>query len=883
MKTDEIRSAFLRYFAEREHTIVPSSSLVPAGDPTLLFVNSGMVQFKDCFLGLDKRPYLRATTSQKCLRISGKHNDLENVGRTARHHTFFEMLGNFSFGDYFKEDAIKFAWGFLTETLQLKKNRLWVTVFEDDDDAATLWSKHTDVFSGRILRCGKEDNFWAMGETGPCGPCSEIHYYLGQNTAGQSETEFRKGDGTYIEIWNLVFMQFNRDLSGVLTPLPKPSVDTGLGLERIAAVKQEVLSNYDTDLLRRLIAVSERLSGKKYDGSDYRERNPEKDQQYAIDVAMRVIADHARAAAFLIADGINPSSDGRGYVLRRLIRRACKHARILAAQEAFLHRVAAEVIETMSVSYPELETHRQKIEKILLAEEEKFLETLDTGLAILNKEVTALKQSSIRTVPGKTAFLLHDTYGFPVDLTEDIVRSQGIAVDLEGFAFEMEKQRERARHARASETELVLLRVIKPIATKFVGYEFFEYESTVLGIFSTSGELPSAKLGEEVAIVSAETPFYGEAGGQVGDTGTMSSNNASLDVIDTQKVGDTIVHIGRVTEGDITSGASIRLSIASARRKKIRANHSSTHLLHMGLREVLGDHIRQAGSRVGDEDFRFDFTHFEPISQKQLEEIEYVSNQIVQENHQTHTEILPIDEAKKSGAIALFGEKYGETVRVVQIGPRSRELCGGTHVQRSGDIGVLTIVAEESVSAGVRRIVAKSGAGALTYISAQKKLLKEMSNLLKTGERDLGERVARLLEQNRALEREREKLLQKTTFARGGDLLEKVVTSSNGIKIIASVIEQATPKQLREVADDVKERLGVGCIIALGSISEGKVILLTAVTEDLTGKYHAGKLLDEMSKVIGGRGGGRADLAQAGGGDPSKLTRALEHFQELVS
>lgn len=883
MKTAEIRDSFLQYFADKGHAIVQSSALVPFGDPTLLFTNAGMVQFKDCFLGTESRPYNRATTCQKCLRISGKHNDLENVGRTARHHTFFEMLGNFSFGDYFKEQAIAYAWEFLTVNLQLPKERLWVTVYEEDDEAAELWARGTDVLPGRILRLGKEDNFWAMGETGPCGPCSEIHYYLGDNVAGQSEQEFRAGTGAYLEIWNLVFMQFNRDTSGTLTPLPKPSVDTGMGLERIAAVKQGVAANYDTDALRRLIAKTEELSGKHYLGRDYTERDPEKDEQYGIDVAMRVVADHLRAAAFLIADGVNPGSDGRGYVLRRLIRRACRHGRVLGFNSAVLFKVAEEVVDVYGDAYPELQSGAQKIINVLRAEEEKFIETLDTGIALLRREVDAVKQSSSRVLPGSVAFLLHDTYGFPLDMTEDMVRSQGLSVDTEGFAASMEEQRERSRSARASETAQILQRSVKPTASRFVGYEYDEYESRVLGVFAAEGERKGAKEGDQIALVVAETPFYAESGGQVGDTGAISSNSASLDVIDTQKAGgDTIVHICRVVEGEIGAGEGVRLSIDAERRRKLRINHSATHLVHLALREVLGDHVKQAGSRVSDSNLRFDFSHFDALAPAQLEEIEAIVNHEVQENHPVITQVLPLEEAKNSGAMALFGEKYGEFVRVVQIGPRSKELCGGTHVQRAGDIGFVSLLSEGGVAAGVRRVEAVGGPGALSYMLGLKRKIREAGTLLKVGEREIEERIAKLLERNRELERKMERFAQAATLRKGDELTQRAEQLGDGTKIVVSRVEDATPKQLREMADDLRARIGSGCI-ALGSVQDGKAIMLTAVTKDLTERFHAGKLLEQLAPIMGSRGGGRADLAQAGGGDPSKLESALARFKELVS
>ena len=883
MKTNEIRKSFIEYFKSKGHSHVASSSLVPAGDPTLLFANSGMVQFKDCFLGLEDRGYKRATTCQKSLRISGKHNDLENVGRTARHHTFFEMLGNFSFGDYFKRDAILFAWEYLTEVVKLDKTRLWVTIYEKDDEAGVLWRELTDVLDGRILKCGEKDNFWAMGETGPCGPCSEIHYYIGDKPKEQSEEGFRKEDGSYLEIWNLVFMQFNRDTTGTLNPLPKPSVDTGMGLERIAAVKQGVLANYDIDLLRSIISFIEKLSGQTYQGNDYSERPLTEEGQYAIDVAMRVITDHSRAAAFLIADGVHPSSDGRGYVLRRLIRRACRHGRVLGFKAPFLFKVSQEVIRLMSEEYPELSKERESIGKIIEKEEDRFLQTLDTGLLFLQKQTQALKKKSSKVLPGDVAFLLHDTYGFPLDLTEDLLRSEGISVDHEGFSLAMEQQRERSRSARAGETELILQRSVKPVATSFVGYDFNEYESNVLGIFSKEGEVKSATEGSEVAIVTKETPFYAESGGQVGDTGSISSNSASIDVIDTQKVGgDTIVHICRVVEGSVSTGERVRLGIDAVRRNALRVHHSATHLVHLALREVLGAHVKQAGSRVTDRSLRFDFSHFEAISQSQLEEIQTIANELVRENHPVQTQVLAIEEAKQTGAVALFGEKYGSLVRVVGIGPRSKEFCGGTHASRSGDIGFISILGEGGISAGVRRIEAVAGKSALERLSNQQGILRSLGDLLKTPESDLLERVSKLVESMKGLERSIEQLEQKVNSSRGNDLSAKAKTLKDGRKSIVTRIEGASPKILRELADDLKGKLGSGCI-ALASESEGKAIFLIAVTDDLKQRYHAGELLKEVAKVVGSKGGGRPDLAQAGGGDPSKISEALERFEELIS
>ncbi|MCC6954469.1 MAG: alanine--tRNA ligase [Deltaproteobacteria bacterium] len=883
MTTDDIRKAFLDFFQEQGHTIVPSSSLVPGDDPTLLFTNAGMVQFKDCFLGTDRRPYVRATTCQKCLRISGTHNDLENVGRTALHHTFFDMLGNFSFGDYFKPDAIRFGWAFLTEVLELQKERLWVTVYEEDDEAAALWAKNTDVRPDRILKMGKEDNFWAMGDTGPCGPCSEIHYFLGPDVSTQSEEDFRKNDGRYVEIWNLVFMQFNRDSAGTLTPLPKPSVDTGMGLERIALVKQNVRSNYDTDGLRALIAFTEELCGKQYDGSDYTPRDTQADPQYGFDVAFRVVADHVRAASFLIADGITPASDGRGYVLRRLIRRACRHGRVLGFDAPFLFKVAETFCINTASTYPELDQNKAKILKLIRAEEEKFLTTLGSGLSLLEQHVSNVRERGSKILSGEIAFLLHDTYGFPLDLTEDIVRGASISVDTSGFENEMEKQRERSRQARASESEQVLQRAVKAAETKFRGYEFSEYESSVLAMYTSSGEVKSARSGDDVLLVTPETPFYAESGGQLGDTGKITTNDAVLEVVDTQKAaGDTIVHICRVVEGEVSTGTRVRLAIDDIRRRKLRANHSATHLVHLALREVLGEHVKQAGSRVSEHALRFDFSHFEAPSQEQLDEIEARVNESIRANDQVITEVLPVDVAKSRGARALFGEKYGSMVRMVQIGPRSVELCGGTHVARAGDIGFFGLAAESAVASGVRRVEGQGGAGAYAEWKRRRHLLRDLSALLKSGERDLLERVSKFLDRQKVLERELERSAQSSRVASGKELGNDAKTLASGVKVVSHVVEQANPKVLREMADDLKVRLGSGCI-ALASVLDGKVILLTAVTDDLTKRFHAGSIVEEMTKVLGGKGGGRADMAQAGGGDPEKLSQALERFELICS
>ena len=883
MKTAEIRESYLKFFESKGHQRVQSSSLVPAGDPTLLFVNSGMVQFKDTFLGTESRPYSRATTCQKSLRISGKHNDLENVGRTARHHTFFEMLGNFSFGDYFKSDAIKFAWEFLTVVLKLPKERLWITIFEEDDEAEKLWSTLTDVLPGRILRCGKDDNFWAMGETGPCGPCSEIHYYLGDKVDSQSEAEFRIGDGTYMEIWNLVFMQFNRDVSGKLNPLPKPSVDTGMGLERVAAVKQNVTTNYDTDLLRDIIKVTEKKSAMAYLGKDYSERDLREDRQYAVDVAHRVIADHSRAAAFLIADGVLPGSDGRGFVLRRLIRRACRHGRELNFKQPFLFEIVSAVIQLMKDAYPELAANSDKITKLVHIEEEKFLKTLDSGLELLSKNIETVKSKNSKTLPGDVAFLLHDTFGFPLDLTQDVARISNLAVDVKGFEDKMTEQRERARSARASSSEQQLVRAVRPSKTQFVGYEYLEFESDVVGLFSEAGELKFVKEGDEIILVSKETPFYAESGGQLGDIGTISSNTATLEVTDTQKVGgDCFAHICRVIEGDISLDSRIRLKVDERRRQQLAANHSSTHLLHLALREVLGDHVHQAGSKVSPSSTRFDFSHYESVSMESIEQIEKIVNSETRNNYQVITEVMPVEDAKKLGAMALFGEKYGSQVRVVTIGPRSKELCGGTHAKSSGEIGLISVIAESAISAGVRRIEAVSGNEALILAQEKKRTLAQVAKLLSSPTSDVVSRLEKMSEKIKELESALQKGLQSSKSTTAHELAVRAYKNSKGISIVAEKIEGADAKVLREITDDLRAKLDRGCVM-LSSVVDGKAIFLTAVTQSVITEYHAGNILKEVAATAGSKGGGKSDLAQAGGGDPEKIFLALERFKEIVA
>jgi len=883
MSGAEIRKAFLDYFKSKGHTIVPSSSLIPQNDPTLLFSNAGMNQFKDCFLGAEKRPYVRAATCQKCLRISGKHNDLENIGITARHHTFFEMLGNFSFGDYFKADAIQFGWEFATKVMGFELDKLWVTIYEKDDEAAKLWSDLTNVKKERILRLGEKDNFWAMGETGPCGPCSEIHYYVGNTPEKQSEAEFRKDDGSYLEFWNLVFMQFDRGPGGKLTPLPKPAIDTGSGLERVTTIVQKVPSNYDTDLLREIISEVERVCGKKYAGRSYELRDIRTDKAYASDVAMRVIADHSRAVSFLIADGVTPGSDGRGYVLRRLIRRAVRHGKTLEFKEPFLARACDKVVGLMAEQYPELKERRDVISKLVEAEERKFYETLDGGLELLHNVREKLKAGD--KFPGDKAFLLHDTFGFPLDLTDDVLKGYKISVDALGFERAMEEQKCRSREDRASKGHQFISVSVDSPKTEFLGYKTTHSESKVTQVLCENGK-ENFKKGEQVSLLFDSTPFYGESGGQVGDIGTIKVKDALLRVIDTQKVQhDYYLHLCEVLEGAVSpklKGERAALAVDTERRSKIRANHSATHVVHAALRKFLGTHVKQAGSRVDEKTLRFDYSHFAPVSEAQLNEIQSWVNSEVRANYAVETRVLPIEEARKTGAMALFGEKYGDTVRVVEIGPNSLEFCGGTHVNRAGDIGFVLISSETGVSAGVRRIECFAGYGAHEALLRQRAEINQVADLLKGDSSGIAEKVERLLSRVKSMERELESSRSKLACSSSQDLMRSVKTGSQGVKVIAERVDGADANTLREMVDQLRLKLGSG-IVALASQAGEGAIMVAGVTDDLTSRYNAGSLVREAAKISGGKGGGRADFAQAGGGDPSKLGAALERIVELIS
>lgn len=885
MRGSEVRKAFLDYFRKNGHEVVASSSLVPENDPTLLFANAGMNQFKDCFLGAEKRAYTRATTCQKCLRVSGKHNDFENVGVTARHHTFFEMLGNFSFGDYFKSDAIRFGWEFSTKVLGLPKSRLWVTIFEKDDEAAKLWAELTDIDPKRILRMGEADNFWAMGETGPCGPCTEIHYFVGEDEKSQSEQQFRTTDGLYLEFWNLVFMQYDRSKDGKLNPLPKPAVDTGMGLERITSILQGVNATYHTDLLRGIITRCEELSGFKYDGSSFAVRDLRTDKAYARDVAMRVIADHSRAMAFLIADGVHPSSEGRGYVLRRIIRRAIRHGKALNFSAPFLAQTTAKVIEMMGDHYTELRERADLIARVVDAEERKFHETLDSGLTILNRE--AGKLSTGQLFPGATAFLLHDTYGFPLDLTEDALKAYGLKVDTAAFNTAMEGQRSRSREDREARGLVFQSVSVEGPKTRFVGYKESESEASLQQCVEMADK-GKAKLvaGDQIGLIFDATPFYAESGGQVGDTGEIHMKDVSFRVLDTQKIQDGYyLHECEVTSGEFSPkqrGEKAKLSIDSARRARIRANHSATHLVHSALRNLLGGHVKQAGSRVDDSTLRFDFSHFEPLSPALLQEVQCFVGEQVRANHEVIAREMPIDEARKTGAMALFGEKYGSIVRVIEMGPKSLEFCGGTHVSRTGDIGLVMLASEGGVSAGVRRIECWAGQPAQQQLLVERAERMRVADILKSGSDELGEKVERLLARQKQLERELEAAKAKLAASTSGDLAQHTRVTQKGIKVIVERVDETDADTLRTMVDRLRLKLGSG-VVALASKAGDSGILVAGVTPDLVKSLHAGNLVKEAAKICGGKGGGRPDFAQAGGVDPNKMTAVLDKFFELVS
>jgi alanyl-tRNA synthetase len=881
MKAREIRKAFLDFFQDRDHTIVKSSSVIPHDDPSLLFTNAGMVQFKRTFLGEERRPYNRATTSQKCMRAGGKHNDLENVGRTARHHTFFEMLGNFSFGDYFKEDAVKYAWDFLTGVLGLPKDKLYATIHEGDaamnlgpdEEAGGFWARYLP--SDRILEFPTKDNFWAMGDTGPCGPCSEILIDQGPEM-GCGRPDCRPGCDCdrYLELWNLVFMQFNRQASGVMEPLPKPSIDTGMGLERTAAVIQRVPSNYDTDLFAPMMAKIAEVSGYRYGG------NMEKD------VSVKVIADHSRAAAFLIGDGALPSNEGRGYVLRRVIRRALRHGRFLGLNRPFLSEVAVAVMHAMEDAYPELLENRTYITRVILHEEERFNDTLDFGLKLLQNEIRRLQDEGSTTVPGSLVFKLYDTYGFPIDIVTDMARDLALTVDEPAFNELMDKQREQSRmfwkgSGDREISEAYRQLSVQGIATVFRGYDSLDADSSILALVRDGEMTNQAEAGAEVEVITAETPLYGAAGGQVGDRGEITGPAGKLLVSDTLKLpGDLFVHVGVVQEGKLAVGDPVHLKVDEVLRRDTQLNHTATHILHAVLRRILGDHVKQAGSMVAPDRLRFDFTHFTGLSPDEIVEIERLVNDEIRNNHALHVHVMDLEEALRTGAMALFEEKYGDRVRLVEIPGFSRELCGGTHTHRTGDIGLFVIVQETSVAAGVRRIEALTGRHALNYLRKQQGLLQQTAYLLKTAPAEVLERVEKLLAQQKEHERELEAFKATLTTRRSTDLLEQAEEVA-GSRVLIAKVEADSPKVLREMNDQFRERLKSG-VIVLGATKEEKVFLLVGVTPDLTERVHAGRLIGEIAKEVGGSGGGRPDMAQAGGTRPEKLEDALKLSGKLI-
>jgi alanyl-tRNA synthetase len=876
MKGKEIRERFLKYFEKHGHTIVQSSGLIPKDDPTLLFTNAGMVQFKNYFLGLEDRGYKRAATSQKCVRAGGKHNDLENVGVTARHHTFFEMLGNFSFGDYFKKESICWGWEFLTEEMKLDKSRLWVTIFENDDEAFEIWNKVVGVSADRIVRMGEKSNFWMMGDTGPCGPCSEILYDMGPGVGcGRSDCSVFCDCDRHLEIWNHVFTQFDRDQEGNLTPLPKPNIDTGMGLERLAAVVQGVYSNYDTDLFQPIIRFIEKISGKIY-GKD-----PE------ADISIRVIADHSRSVTFLIGDGVLPSNEGRGYVLRRILRRAARHGKLLGLDTPFLHEAATVVIEEMKDPYFDLTEKETYIRKVIFNEEQRFTETLDLGLRMLNDEVALLKKEAKDIFPGDIVFKLYDTYGFPVDLTADILKKDKITLDLEGFERAMEAQREKARESWKGSGEQAISDAYKKLSVRGISASFEGYkgvtklQSKITAILKDDQEIDTASEGDKVEIIVERTPFYGETGGQVGDTGIIKGKGFIFEVWDTQRpLEDLISHIGKLKKGKIQVSDKVTLTADSALRRAIEAHHSGTHILNAALKSVLGEHVKQSGSLVNAERLRFDFTHFSKIEEDELTRIERLANEYVRQNVPVSTTILPKEEAIKTGATAVFDEKYGTEVRVVKMGNISRELCGGTHVSRTGDIGFIKIVSESSVAAGIRRIEAIAGDEAIKYVEKTTAEVRKASNLLKATPDEIVDRIEKMLRHQKDLEKEIEGLKGKLAAKDSTDLIGKA-RDIKGIKVLATVVDAPDVKTLRDFGDKLRDKLQSG-VILLGSKAGEKAMLLCLVTKDLTEKFNAGQIVKAIAPIVGGSGGGRPDMAQAGGTKPENLGEAIAKIEEVI-
>ena len=860
--TNELRWSFLDFFRDRGHEQVPSAPLVPANDPTLLFTNAGMVQFKDVFLGREERRIPRAVTSQRCVRAGGKHNDLENVGYTARHHTFFEMLGNFSFGDYFKHEAIEYAWEYVTRVLGLPPERLWCTVFTDDDEAADIWLRHIGVDPARFGRMGEKDNFWAMGETGPCGPCSEIFYDHGPGVAGGPPGSADEDGDRFVEIWNLVFMQFDRNEAGELIPLPKPSVDTGMGLERLAAVMQGVHSNYETDLFRNLIRDAMEVT-----------RTTQPEHQ-----SLRVIADHIRACAFLIADGVVPGNEKRSYVLRRIIRRAVRHGFQLGVQEPFLYRLVGSLEAEMGAAYPELTVQRAHVERVLRREEERFAETLAEGMRILEGAVEGLGEGGV--IPGETVFALYDTYGFPRDLTADFARNRNLGIDDAGFEERMDEQRRRARESRRFSGYGAAPPILTD-ATTFLGYRMLDGSATVSALFAGGESVDTLEPGTTGAVVLDRTPFYAEAGGQVGDTGTLSGGDALFRVEDTIKFGEAHGHLGTMAEGGLNVGDKVEARVHAQRRAATVLNHSATHLLHAALRSVLGTHVQQRGSLVAPDRLRFDFSHHQPVTDEELRRIERLVNRQIRLNSDAEITELPYDEAIAAGAIAFFGDKYSGFVRVLKLGDFSMELCGGTHVNRAGDIGHLKITSETGIAAGVRRIEAVTGEGAEDWVDASEGLLRDVAGLVKGARGEVADRVAQLVERNRGLERQVQALKGELASGGGRDLLSEAV-EVKGVKVLATRIDGVDPSPLRDAADKLRSQLGTG-VVVLGSVQGRKVRLVADVSRDLTDSLHAGRLVGAVAQRVGGKGGGRADFAQAGGTQPENLNEALALVPSQVS
>jgi alanyl-tRNA synthetase len=853
MTSAELRSAFLEFFRQHGHSVQPSSSLVPGNDPTLLFTNAGMVQFKDAFLGREQREYVRAATSQRCVRAGGKHNDLENVGYTARHHTFFEMLGNFSFGDYFKKEAIHFAWDFLTKELGIPAQKLWVTVFEEDAEAELIWLDDIGVDPNRLSKIGAKDNFWSMGDTGPCGPCTEIFYDHGEHiTGGPPGTPDEDGD-RYIEIWNLVFMQYDRSVDGTLTPLPKPSVDTGMGLERIAAIMQGVHSNYEIDLFQALLKAAAKLA-----------HTNNLDQS-----SLRVIADHIRSCAFLVADGVMPSNEGRGYVLRRIIRRAIRHGYRLGIQDVFFYKLVAPLVEAMGEAYPDLKFAQAQVERVLKKEEERFAETLGQGMKILEACVGKMDGT---VIPGETVFQLYDTYGFPVDLTADFARENNLAVDHAGFEIAMSAQRERARSASSFGVDYSKDLKLEG-QTEFTGYEHLDDHAKIIALYHEGEEVDKMVNGQEGLLVLDKTPFYAESGGQAGDSGQILASNAIFEVTDTQKQGGSFVHKGKLVSGSLSKDQACAAKVDQANRKATELNHSATHLLHAALRHTLGDHVAQKGSLVNAERLRFDFSHFEPVTPEQISHIETIVNEQIRLNNPVSATVMPKEDAVKAGAMALFGEKYGDEVRVLKIGTYSTELCGGTHVERAGDIGCFKIVSETGIAAGVRRIEAVTGSGAMEWLASREKALAIIAGLLKSAPEKAPEKLEQLLDKTRSLEKQLEKLQAQLASSAGDQLSGKAVDVA-GIKVLAVKLDQVDPKSLRDLADQLKNKLG-SCAIVLAAVEGDKVSLVAGVSKDKLDKIKAGDLVNFVAQQVGGKGGGRPDMAMAGGNDSSGLAGAL--------